>query len=72
MKVTTYEATVENGQIKLSESVRLPERARIYVVVPGDEDSTAFHVGSPRLARPADAVDFAKEVVEESPDAGVR
>jgi hypothetical protein len=71
VKVTTYEATVENGQIKLDEAVRLPERARIYVVVPGDEEASGFHVGSPRLARRADAVDFAKEVVEESPDAGV-
>jgi hypothetical protein len=35
MKVTTYEAIVENGQIKLAEAVRLPEHTRVYVVVPG-------------------------------------
>ncbi len=28
MKVATYEATVENGQIRLSEPVRLTERAK--------------------------------------------
>jgi hypothetical protein len=71
MKVTTYEATVENGQIKLSESVILPEHATVFVVVPDVEEATSFHVGSPRLARPADAVDFAKEVVEEPTDAGL-
>jgi hypothetical protein len=71
MKVTTYEATVENGQIKLSEAVRLPEHARIYVVVPGVEEVTRFHVGSPRLAKPERAVDFAKEVTEESHDVGL-
>ena len=34
MKVATYEATVENGQIRLSEPVRLPEHAKVFVVVP--------------------------------------
>ena len=42
MKVTTYEATVENGLIKFSEPVRLPEHARVYVVVPGAERHLAY------------------------------
>jgi hypothetical protein len=69
MSVVTYEATIENGQIKLSEDVRLPERAKVYVVVAGVEDAARFHVGSPRLARPELANDFIKEVVEEPQDA---
>lgn len=72
MKVTTYEATVENGQIKLSEAVSLPEHARVYVVVPGVEAVPRFHVGSPRLAQPERAADFTKEVAEEPQDAGLR
>ena len=71
MKVITYEATVENGQIKLSEAVRLPEHTRIYVVVPGIEEVTRYRVGSPRLAKPEVAVDFVKEVTEEPQDAGL-
>ena len=71
MKVTTYEATVENGQIKLSEAVRLPEHARVYVVVPGVEEVSRFHVSSPRLAQPERAADFTKEVAEVPPDAGL-
>ncbi len=71
MKVATYEATVETGQIKLSEPVRLPERAKVYVVVPGVEEAPRFHVASPRLARPERAVDFVKEVTEEPRDAGL-
>ena len=71
MKVTTYEATVENGQIKLPEAVRLPEHARVYVVVPGLEEVSRFHVGSPRLAQPERAADFSKEVAEEPRDAGL-
>jgi hypothetical protein len=71
MKIATYEATVENGQIKLSEPVRLPERAKVYVVVPGVEEGPRFHLASPRLARPEQAVDFVKEVTREALDAGV-
>jgi hypothetical protein len=62
MKVATYEATVENGQIRLSEPVRLPEHAKVFVVVPGGEEVLPFHVASPRLVRPELAADFVKEV----------
>jgi hypothetical protein len=68
MKVATYEATVENGQIRLSEPARLPERAKDFVVVPGVEDAARFHMASPRLVRPKIAVDFVKEVTEEPRD----
>ena len=73
MKVTAYEATVENGQIKIVEPVRLPEHARVYVVVPEAPETAAplFHVGSPRLARPEQAADFTMKVAEEPQDAGV-
>jgi hypothetical protein len=37
MSVTTYQGTVENGQVRLAENVRLPENARVYVIVPGVE-----------------------------------
>jgi len=72
MRVTTYEATVENGLIKLSEPVRLPEHAKVYVVVPGAEAVPRFHVGSPRLADPERAADFTMDVAEEPRDAGLR
>jgi predicted DNA-binding antitoxin AbrB/MazE fold protein len=71
MRVATYEAIVENGQIKLVEPASLPEHAKVYVVVTGVEDFPRVRMMSPRLARPEQAVDFAKEVSEESPDAGL-
>ena len=71
MKVATYEATVENGQIRLSEPVRLPERAKVFVVVPGVEELSRFHMSSPRLARPELAPDFVKDVTEEPSDAAI-
>jgi hypothetical protein len=63
MKVTTFEGFVENGQIRLPLSVRLPEKAKVYVVVPDMEVPSAPYVGSPRLVYPEQAADFKKEVV---------
>jgi len=71
MKVETYEATVENGQIKLTDHVRLPEHARVYAIVPNGVETSPFRIGSPRLAQPKDTVDFVKEIAEEPADAGL-
>ena len=71
MGITTFEAIVENGQIRLPATVRLPERAKVFVVVPGVETQPVAYVGSPRLAHPEQAVDFVKEMVEEGRDAGL-
>jgi len=67
MRVTTFEGIVENGQIRLPATVRLPERAKVYVVIPDVEIQTVAYIGSPRLAHPEQAADFKKEVVEELP-----
>lgn len=71
MSVTTIEGVVENGQIRLPPSVHLPDRAKVYVVVPDAEVPPVAYVGSPRLAHPEQASDFVKEVVEEDHDAGL-
>jgi hypothetical protein len=65
MKTATYEATVENGQIKLSGAVRLPEHTRVFVVVPGVEVISSSSISSPRLAHPEQMSEFVKEVVKE-------
>ena len=71
MSVTTIEAIVENGQIRLPASVRLPERAKVYVLIPDVKMPSASYIGSPRLAHPEQAADFQKKVVEESSDASL-
>lgn len=71
MKVTALEGIVENGQIRLSATVRLPERAKVYVVIPDVDVQTGVYIGSPRLVHPEQAADFKKEVVEELPDASL-
>lgn len=71
MSVTTVEAIVENGQIRLPSNVRLPEKTKVYVIIPDVRMSPVSYVGSPRLAHPEQAADFQKEVVEESSDASL-
>ena len=39
MSVTTYQGIVENGQVRLARNVRLPENAKVYVIVPDIEPS---------------------------------
>jgi hypothetical protein len=68
MSVTTFEGIVENGQIKLPANVRLPENARVYVVVPNTETRKAAYVGTPRLAHPEQAADFRKEIIQVTDD----
>ena len=38
MPVATFQGTVEKGQVKLAANVRLPEKAKVYVVVPDFEE----------------------------------
>ena len=44
MSSTTYKATVHNGQIKLPETVHLPEDTRVFVVVPETSETQRFTV----------------------------
>ena len=71
MKVVTYEAVVDGGEVKLPETVKLPEHAKVYVVVPSVEELPLSTVHTPRLLRPEQATDFAMEIVE-GEDADVR
>ncbi len=59
MAILTLEGVVENGQIRLREDIRLPERAKVYVVIPDVEHAARANVRTPRLADPQQAVDFA-------------
>lgn len=39
MSVRTYQGTVENGQVRLAGNIRLPENAKVYVIVPDIESN---------------------------------
>jgi hypothetical protein len=68
MSVATIEGIVENGQVRLPPGTQLPERAKVFIVIPGGvaEPATAAaskaSVYSPRLAHPEQAADFIKRV----------
>ncbi len=71
MSVATYEAIVEQGQIKLPIHVRLPEHAKIYIVVPNADEVQTLYFRSPHLAHREQAARLVKEVSEEPEDASV-
>ena len=65
----TFEGTVEQGRIRLSGNVRLPEKTRVFVVVPDLEVERLARVASPRLANKHQSSDFKLEVFEARDDA---
>ncbi len=57
MSVTTFQGTVKNGQIRLAADVQLPERAKVYVVVPDleqDAGDTKFDLAEMVSRMPPD------------------
>jgi hypothetical protein len=71
MKVATYEGFIENGKVRLPDNIHLPEKAKVYVIVPAVEVESFAHIRSPRLVHPEQAKDFKKEVIQEISDAGI-
>lgn len=63
MQVITIQGIVKNGQILLSEDVKLPEMTKVYVVVPNLEKRMA-KIMSPRLVDKSRLKDFEREVIE--------
>jgi len=39
MQVTTFQGEIENGQVRLTTDVRLPDKTKVYVVVPEFEQT---------------------------------
>jgi hypothetical protein len=70
-KLATYEGVVENGHVTLPPDAAIPEKTRVYVLVPDIEGKRIPRIFSPRLAHPEQEKDFEKLVIEEITDAGV-
>ncbi len=71
MTVTAYEGIVEKGKIRLKVGVRLPEKAKVFVIVPDEQEVKTAHVMTPRLKNPAQANDFKMEICEDTTDASL-
>jgi hypothetical protein len=66
MQITTYQGIVEkNGDVRLPENIHLPEKTKVYVIVPALEMQPLSYISTPHLAHPEQASDFKKEVIEE-------
>ncbi len=70
-KVATYEGIIENGRVTLPANVGIPEKTRVYVLVPDSENLSAPYVVSPHLANREQVKDFEKRIVEDTTDADV-
>ncbi len=71
MGVVTIEGVVERGRIRIKGKVRLPDHARVYIIVPDMEVEQAIRIPSPHLACPEQVADFVLEVIEGPASAGV-
>jgi hypothetical protein len=67
MAVITYEGIVEKGKIRLKSGVRLPENAKVYVIVPEaqSQKKKVVRVLTPRLVQRKQASDFIMKVSKE-------
>ncbi len=65
-KLATYEGIIGNGHVRLA-NAGIPEKTRVYVLVPGSENLSALYVASPHLANPEQAKDFEKRIIEDTP-----
>lgn len=71
MEVTTHEAVIEDGRVRLPDDVHIPDHTKVYVVVPSVETVERVRIISPRLVHAEQLADFSKEVTEEPEDARV-
>ena len=71
MATKAFEGTVENGRIHLQDGMVLPEKTRVYVLVPDYHGADAPRILSPHLAHPNQIEDFRKQVIETGNDATV-
>jgi len=63
-RLATYEGIVENGRVELPSDIEIPDKTRVYILVP-DAETKASYIASPRLVHPDQAKDFEMEVTEE-------
>ena len=67
----SYEGIVEKGKVRLKPGIHLPEKARVYVIVPDLQVEKTARVLTPRLVNSRQAADFKMEVSEEKPNASL-
>ncbi len=64
MRVLAFEGVVENGQIRLTDIVKLPDNTEVYVIAPGIKIDQIAPFHRPRFAHPEQAADFKMTVIK--------
>jgi hypothetical protein len=67
--MVTYEGIVENHCVRLPAEADVPEKSKVYVLVPDPDEQRTVHIYSPRLSDPSQAAFFELKVTEEGTDA---
>jgi hypothetical protein len=70
-KLATYEGIVENGHVTLPPNADIPDKTRVYVLVPDVESHRTPRIASPRLVHPEQAKDFELQIFEDTTDASL-
>jgi len=70
-RLATYEGIIENGRVKLPPDAGIPDRTRVYIVVPDGEAISVPYIASPHLANREQAKDFEKRIIEDTTDASL-
>ena len=70
-KLATYEGIIENGRVRPPSNVGIPEKTRVYVLVPDTDSLSAPYVASPHLADREQVKDFKTRIIEDTADANV-
>ena len=65
MSIITLEGIVQEGQIRLKTDFHLPDKTKVYVVVPDIQVEKHAHIFTPRLANSEQAIDFKMQVTQE-------
>lgn len=52
MSVATFEGVVENGQIRLKTDIHLPDKTKVYVIVPETQVKQIAKIFSPPVSLP--------------------
>ena len=76
MSISTYEGVVKKGKIHLQAGIKLPENAKVYVIVADIDvklgDKKPVQILSPRLKNRKQAARLKLTVTEEKPNARIR
>ena len=74
MTILTYEGVVEKGKIRLKPGVKLPENAKVYVIIPDlqMDEKKVIRMLTPRLVNRKQAADFKMQVTEVKHNARIR